>query len=219
MDAVAAVSEADASALRSLVTDLDPVVIPNGVDIAHYAADLGTVGLQAQALVFTGKMDFRPNVDAVLWFAEEVLPLLGDAETEAHFYIVGQKPHERLRRLSGSRNLTITGWVEDPRPYIAEAAVYVVPLRMGGGTRLKILEAMAMGKAMVSTSLGCEGFPVTDGRELLIRDTPQGFALAVTQLLNDPVLRSELGTCALEFVQARYGWDAIVPRFDELYAP
>jgi len=218
MDAVVAVSEADAIALHQLVPGLAPSVIPNGVDLEHYAADVESVGLREPTVVFTGKMDFRPNVDAVLWFADEVLPLLGARGIEPHVYIVGQKPHERLQRLIGLTNITVTGWVDDPRPYIAEADVYVVPLRMGGGTRLKVLEAMAMGRAIVSTSLGCEGFPVTSGTELLIEDSAADFAQAVERLLSDAGERSALGARALRFVQASYGWDAIVPRFDELYA-
>jgi glycosyltransferase involved in cell wall biosynthesis len=175
------------------------------------------LGLQRPALVFTGKMDFRPNVDAMLWFADEVLPLIVARGYETHLYIVGQKPHERLGRLHEVPNITVTGWVDDPRPYIAESDVYVVPLRMGGGTRLKVLEAMAMGKAMVSTSLGCEGFPVSDGAELLIGDTADEFAQAVMTLLDKKDDRDRLGAEALRFVQDNYGWDAIVPRFDSLY--
>ena len=210
-------SEADAAALRSLIPGLAVTVIPNGVDLQLYAADVSPLSLQRPSLVFTGKMDFRPNVDAVLWFADEVLPHISAAGSEAHLYIVGQKPHERLQRLGELDNITITGWVEDPRPYIAGSDVYVVPLRMGGGTRLKVLEAMAMGKAIVSTSLGCEGFPVTNGTELVIEDTPVGFAQAVRRLLDDAGERSGLGARALRFVQNRYGWEAIVPRFDVLY--
>jgi glycosyltransferase involved in cell wall biosynthesis len=217
MDAVVAVSEADAKALRRLVPHLQPVVIPNGVDLELYASDTPALGLQQRALVFTGKMDFRPNVDAVLWFADEVLPMIAETCSDAHLYVVGQKPHERLQRLAGHPSITVTGWVEDPRPYIAEAIVYVVPLRMGGGTRLKVLEAMSMGKAMVSTTLGCEGFPVTSGKELLIEDSPEDFARAVAELLDDASLRSDLGSRALLFVQEGYDWDAIVPRFEELY--
>jgi len=218
MDAVAAVSEADASALNELVAGLEPMVIPNGVDLEHYSAKVRSLELKRPALVFTGKMDFRPNVDAMLWFADEVLPLLATQGIKPHLYIVGQKPHERLSRLAGVPKIIVTGWVEDTRPYIAESDVYVVPLRMGGGTRLKVLEAMAMGKAIVSTSLGCEGFPVTSGSELLIEDSPASFAQAVSELLDDEARRTALGNRALRFVQDHYGWDAIVPRFEELYA-
>ncbi|MDH7487057.1 MAG: glycosyltransferase [Anaerolineae bacterium] len=216
-DRVAAVSEADAEALRRLVPGLDPAIVPNGVDLDYYGAEVPPLDLRSPALVFTGKMDFRPNVDAVLWFAEEVLPRIRAARPEVHFVVVGQKPHARLDPMRQREGVTLTGRVEDVRPYIAGAAVYVVPLRMGGGTRLKLLEAMAMGKAIVATSLGCEGFDVADGRELRMADTPEGFAAAVLELLEDEGQRARLGCTARRFVEARYGWGAIVPRLEELY--
>jgi glycosyltransferase involved in cell wall biosynthesis len=113
--------------------------------------------------------------------------------------------------------VTITGWVPDVRPYIAGAAVYIAPLRVGGGTRLKLLQAMAMQAAVVATTLGAEGFPVTHGRELLLADTPEHFAQAVLDLLDSPQLRAELGAAARCFVEATYGWDALVPRLEALY--
>ncbi|HIQ04824.1 MAG TPA: glycosyltransferase [Anaerolineae bacterium] len=222
-DHVLAVSEADATALRQLLPDLSVIIVPNGVDV-HYYADYkpatgtSTRPLAPHALVFTGKMDFRPNVDAVLWLSHEVLPLVQRQIPDAHFYVVGQKPHRRLRSLAHTSSITITGWVEDVRPYIAGAAVYVVPLRMGGGTRLKLLEAMAMGKAIVSTGLGAEGFDVTDGRELLLADEPAAFADAVVSLLRDPDWRSRLGQQASAFARAHYDWESIVPRLEALYS-
>ena len=168
-------------------------------------------------MVFSGTMDFRPNVDAALWFAQEVLPLIRQEEPDARFMVVGQKPHRRLDVLRGRSDVTLTGAVDDVRPYIAGAAVYVVPLRMGGGTRFKILEAAAMSRAVVSTSMGCDGFPVESGRELLIADTPRAFADAVVALLRDPVRRAELGAAARTFVQA-YDWKNIIPRMEAVYA-
>lgn len=218
VDRVVAVSQADALALQRLLPGLDPVVVTNGVDLEHYAERVPPADLRQPALVFTGKMDFRPNVDAVLWFADEVLPLVRASWPTVHFYVVGQKPHPRLDPLRSRVGVTVTGWVDDPRPYIAAATAYVVPLRMGGGTRLKLLEAMAMGKAIVSTSLGCEGFSVTDGGELRVADTPQGFAEDLLRLLEDEQERVRLGRAARQFVEAHYGWDSIVPSFEQLYA-
>lgn len=169
-----------------------------------------------QLLVFSGTMDFRPNVDAALWFALEVLPLVRQEEPDAHFVIVGQKPHRRLDVLRDRADVMLTGTVEDTRPYIAGAAIYVVPLRMGGGTRFKILEAAAMSRAIVSTSLGCEGFPVENGRELVIADSPRQFADAVVALLRDSSRRAELGAAARAFVQA-YDWKNIIPRLEAVY--
>jgi len=229
-DHVVAVSDADAAALQRLVPGLTPTVVPNGIDVASYASppspiplplpNLGEGGGQGvgegQLMVFSGTMDFRPNVDAALWFAQEVLPLVRQEEPDAHFVIVGQKPHRRLDVLRDRADVMLTGTVEDTRPYIAGAAIYVVPLRMGGGTRFKILEAAAMSRAIVSTSLGCEGFPVENGRELVIADSPRQFADAVVALLRDPARRAELGAAARTFVQA-YDWKNIIPRLEVVY--
>jgi glycosyltransferase involved in cell wall biosynthesis len=113
--------------------------------------------------------------------------------------------------------ITVTGWVADVRPYIAGATVYVAPLRVGGGTRLKLLQAMAMQAAIVATSLGAEGFPVMHGRELLLADTPAKFAQAVLALLGDPEQRAQLGRTARRFVETTYGWDTLVPKLEALY--
>jgi glycosyltransferase involved in cell wall biosynthesis len=169
------------------------------------------------ALVFTGTMDFRPNVDAVFWFARQVLPRVQVEMPEVHFFIVGQRPHRRLDSLRSDPAVTLTGWVKDPRPYIAQAAVYVAPLRIGGGTRLKLLEAMAMGKPVVATSLGAEGYPVVDGRDLLLADTPEDFARTVVKLLRAPEWQVELGQAGRRFVEQQYDWRAIVPRLEAVY--
>ena len=218
---VLTVSEADAAALRKLIPDLDVTVIPNGIDTRTYAAPHPHTPTLPHSspptLVFTATMDFRPNVDAVLWFARKVLPRIRAEAPEAHFLAVGQRPHRRLDVLRGDPGVTLTGWVEDTRPYIAQAAVYVVPLRMGGGTRLKLLEAMAMGKSVVATRLGAEGYPVTHERELLLADTPADFAAAVVSLLRAPERRAELGRVARAFVEQRYDWRVIVPRVEAVY--
>lgn len=218
-DRVLAVSDADAAALRKLVPGLDVAVVPNGVDTQVYRPDTPNPKPQISkdALVFTGTMDFRPNVDAVLWFARKVLSRVRAQVPEAHFLVVGQRPHRRLDELRGAPAVALTGWVEDARPYIAQAAVYVAPLRIGGGTRLKLLEAMSMGKPVVATRLGAEGYPVTDGRELLLADTPADFAAAVVALLRAPERRVELGRVARAFVEQQYDWRAIVPRVEAVY--
>jgi sugar transferase (PEP-CTERM/EpsH1 system associated) len=218
-DRVVAVSEADARALERLVPGLRPTVVPNGVDVESYrtyATPPEFPPLRQPALVFTGKMDFRPNVDGVLWFWQEVWPLVRARAPEAHFYVVGQQPHPRLAPLREDPTVTVTGFVPDVRPYIAHAVVYVIPLRIGGGTRLKVLEAMAMGKAIVSTSLGCEGFPLRSGEHLLMADTPSAFAEAVLALLQDPSRRQALGAAAQALAAAQYDWAAIVPRLEEV---
>jgi sugar transferase (PEP-CTERM/EpsH1 system associated) len=219
-DRVLAVSEADAAALRKLVPGLDAIVVPNGVDTRAYRPETANLKPRipgSAPVVFTGTMDFRPNVDAVLWFAREVLPGVRAEVPETHFFVVGQRPHRRLDGLRVDPAVTLTGWVEDVRPYIAQAAVYVAPLRIGGGTRLKLLEAMAMGRPVVATRLGAEGYPVTHGRELLLADTPSDFAAAVVALLRAPQRRAELGRVARAFVEQHYDWRTIVPRVEMAY--
>jgi len=217
VDVVAAVSDRDADALRRIVPGLEVHVIPNGVDLAYYA--LGTVDgfLPPNSLVFTGTMDFRPNVDAVLWFADRVLPLIRQCLPDVQFYIVGQRPHARLQRLRTHAGVVITGHVPDQRPYIGGATVYVIPLRSGGGTRLKVLEAMAMRRPIVSTSMGCDGFPIAPGREAIIADDPASFAHRTVELLRDATRRAELGQAGYDLAKAHYDWDMIVPLLEETY--
>ncbi len=220
-DRILAVSDADAAALKRLAPKLDVTVVPNGIDMDGYATPTPQLPPPSHRrgdadLVFTGTMDFRPNVDAALWFAQEVLPLIRQEEPGARFVIVGQKPHRRLDALRGRDDVTLTGRVDDTRPYIAQAAVYVVPLRMGGGTRFKILEAAAMSKAMVSTSLGCEGFAVENERQLVIADSPRQFADAVIALLRDPARRDRLGASARALANV-YDWKNIIPRMESVY--
>ncbi|MEA3345890.1 MAG: glycosyltransferase [Chloroflexota bacterium] len=218
-DRVMAVSEADGRALERLVPGLEVTIVPNGVDTAAYdPRRVEPLDLGPGAIVFTGKMDFRPNVDGALWFAQQVLPLVRSKRPEVHFYIVGQQPHSRLDVLRGDPAVTITGFVPRIQPYIAGAAVYVIPLRMGGGTRLKVLEAMALGRGLVSTRLGCEGFPLMrSGEHLLVADGAAPFAQAVLALLRDPSLGRGLGQAARDLVTARYDWAEIVPRLEALY--
>jgi sugar transferase (PEP-CTERM/EpsH1 system associated) len=219
-DWTVAASEADAAAIRQIVPEVKLSIIPNGVDSTAYrlGADFAAgVELPPHSMVFTGKMDFRPNIDGVVWFVHEVLPLIRQQVPDAQFYIVGQKPHPRVAALADEPGVTVTGYVDDVRPYIAQAEAYVVPLRMGGGTRLKIMEAMAMSASVVSTSLGCEGFPLVSGKQLLIEDDKNGFASAVTGLLLNSSERDRLGAEARRFVEAHYDWVNIVPLFDQIY--
>jgi glycosyltransferase involved in cell wall biosynthesis len=216
VDAVAAVSDKDAAALQHIVPGLEVAVVPNGVDIAGYSRFSGGV-LGPESLVFTGKMDFRPNVDAVVWFAQHVLPLVRQDVPDAQFYIVGQRPHSRLDSLREQPGVVVTGWVPDARPYIGSAGVYVIPLRSGGGTRLKVLEAMAMRSPIVSTTMGCDGFPVHSGREVLLADDPAAFARCVVDLLRDADRRRTLGQAGFDFATG-YDWSAIVPLLEATYS-
>lgn len=220
-DKVVAVSEADREALRKLVPGLEIQVVPNGVDIGFYTQFVPQnpplADWSPHALVFTGKMDFRPNVDAALWFAQEILPKVKERYPDARFYVVGKNPHPRLKALIGRNDVVITGYVEDIRPFLAFASVFVVPIRIGGGTRLKVLEAMAMKKAVVSTTLGAEGYPFQHGRHLLLADEPDSFAEAVCRLLDDDVERARLGEEAFKLVDEKYRWERIIRGLKETY--
>ena len=168
-------------------------------------------------MVFDGSMDFRPNVDAVLWFASEVWPHMRRARPEARFYVVGRNPTAQVRQLASLPGITVTGAVEDTRPWVACAAVYVVPMRMGGGVRLKLLQAMAMERGIVCTPMGAEGVPVRHGRELLLAGSPEAFARSALDLMSDPDRRAALGRAARRLVTARYDWSVLLPALDGIY--
>jgi sugar transferase (PEP-CTERM/EpsH1 system associated) len=215
-DKVVAVSRADSEALQCLVPELQSAVVPNGVDTDYFQPMTPDMEHDLE-LVFTGKMDFRPNVDAILWFAEDVLPLIREEIPEVSLTVVGRNPHSRLAGLRRLPNVSVTGYVDDVRPFIARSAVYVVPLKVGGGTRLKLLQAMAMGKAIVSTSLGCEGIEVEAGRHLLIADEPASFADSVVRLINDPERRTQQGLAARALAVSAHDWRQIIPLLERVY--
>lgn len=215
-DAVVAVSETDKHHLQALGSPLhSPIsVIPNSIDIAAYQLP---VTPESYDLVFSGKMDYRPNVDAVLWFADEVWPLICRERPSTSWAIVGQKPHARLEHLRGLPGVTVTGWVEQVQPYLAGAQVMIMPFRIGSGTRLKLIEAMAAGKAIVSTTVGAEGFPVQPNVQLLLADTAPKFATAVLQLLSQPPKQTQLGQAAQQFAQ-QYDWRQVIPLFEKTFS-
>ena len=216
-DAIIAVSEEDRRQLMALAEPAKPIaVIPNVVAVDDYQW-AGQVPDEARFdLVFTGKMDYRPNVDGVLWFAEAIWPLVRQARPATTWAIVGQRPHTRLAALGDAPGITLTGRVDQVQPYLAGAGVYVLPLRIGSGTRLKLIEAMAAGCAVVSTTIGAEGFALESGREAIVADTPEAFAAAVRALLDDPARRVALGERARVFA-AQYDWQRVGPLLDEVY--
>jgi sugar transferase (PEP-CTERM/EpsH1 system associated) len=219
-DRVLAVSDVDRDTLQRLYGDRlqAPVsVIPTGVDTNYFAPRPATPGA-SKRIVFTGSMDWLPNADGVLFFCREILPLIQQAEPDAIFTIVGRSPTPAVRRLSEENGIEVTGRVEDVRPYLQNAAVYVVPLRIGGGTRLKIFEAMAAGRAVVSTTIGAEGLPTENGRHLMLADTPREFADAVITLLRDPSTRSSLEGQGRALVTERYDWSAAAAHLEAAIA-
>ncbi len=215
-DHVVVCSEADRRAIQHLDATLPITIVPHGVDLARYGHYEGeSIPFD---LVFTGKMDYRPNIDAMLWFCREVLPRILLRRPQTTLGIVGQHPHPRLEPLKENPAITITGYVDDILPYIAGARLYIAPFRVGGGTRLKLLEAMAMRKPIVATTLGAEGYPVTHGQEIILVDDPPGMAATIVQLLHDEASCNKLGEKAYQFVQTHYGWETLVPIIEKLYA-
>jgi len=212
-DLVIAVSEDDLGRLRRLSPRSRCVAIPTGVDTTYFQP-AGSAEVPRR-LVFTGSMDWFPNEDAILFFADAILPRIRAGIPDVSVSVVGRNPSPRLREVAGRAGITVTGTVDDVRPYIDEAALYVVPLRAGGGTRLKIFEALAMGKAVVSTSVGAEGLSLTPGRDVVIADQPEAFAATVMALLRDPARRGALGRAGRDLVQRRYSWDQVTSDFEQ----
>jgi len=189
-------------------------VVANGVDLVHFTP--APAATEPAGLVFVGSINYRPNTDAVLHCAEAILPLVRERVSTATLTVVGQGAPHSVRRLE-SPAVRIAGEVADVRPYLAAAAVVVVPLRSGGGTRIKVLEALAMGKAVVTTSLGCEGIEVEDGRHVLIADDPETFAACVVRLLGDEELSLRLGMAGRRLVESRYGWESVTRRLEAFH--
>ncbi len=224
VDRVVAVSDADAAALCRLAPGVQPLVVPNGVDTAFYDPTLPEARLplaldavlppDRPLLVFTGKLDYRPNIEACRWLVQQVMPRLWAAHPDVHVALVGRDPAPSVQALASPR-VTVTGWVPDTRPYMARATVFVAPLRVGGGTRLKLLEALAMGCPIVSTSQGAEGLDL--GGAAVLADDADCFAQAVGQLVQDAARRGALAQAARQLALARYDWRAILPRLDPVY--
>jgi sugar transferase (PEP-CTERM/EpsH1 system associated) len=217
-DGVLAVSDADRNTFRRLYPDSirrQVHVVPTGVDTGFFEPSTADEAEQDRSLVFTGSMDWLPNEDAMLFFCRDVLPLIRAQEPDVTLAIVGRAPTPAVVRLGEQPGITVTGRVDDVRPFVRKAGVYVVPLRIGGGTRLKIFEAMALGKAVVSTGVGAEGLPVTNGQHLLLADEPRTFARSVVRLLRDAGRRRELGATARELVVTQYDWSAVAGQLEE----
>jgi sugar transferase (PEP-CTERM/EpsH1 system associated) len=190
--------------------------VPTGVDVEFFRPS-GAVQAEKHGIVFTGSMDWLPNEDAIRYFMREIMPLIKNKVPDATLTVVGRNPPPALVDLSKEDpSLVITGRVDDVRPYIENAAVYIVPLRIGGGTRLKIFEAMAMEKPVVSTTVGAEGLPLTHGVELLLADAPETFADAVVKLFGDSQYATELGQRAAAVVRENHGWRPVTENFVSL---
>lgn len=200
-----AVSDADRLALQSGAPGGTYATVPNGVDTERFQPTRA----DEQGIVSTGGLNWFPNADALRHFCDDILPRVRALAPATDVRWIGRADKADRERAWAESRVHLTGYVDDIRPLVREAACFVVPLRVGGGTRLKILDAWAMGKAVVSTSVGCEGLKAEDGQNILIRDDPQEFAEAVVRVLRDPALRARLGAAGRRTVEEAYSWDVI----------
>ncbi|HET7486302.1 MAG TPA: glycosyltransferase family 4 protein [Acidimicrobiales bacterium] len=212
---IALTSEREAAIVAGLVPGAVTEVVPNAVDTGHFSPLDRPV--DPDTIVFTGLLSFRPNIDAALFLVNEVLPLVRRQVPDATVRIVGGYQSEDDVAALRVPGVEVVGWVPDMRPYLASAAVLVAPLRVGSGTRLKVLEALSMRKAMVSTAVGCEGIDVVHGEHLLVADEPPAFAAEIVRVLGDPALAARLGAAGRELVSGRYSWEVAGARLDDLH--
>ncbi len=219
VDRVIVVSAEDELALRRLAPHARIYIVPNGVDCTYFAPPTKSPP-PTNDLVFVGTLDYRPNVDAVLWFVDRVFPLIKQVHPALRLRLIGRRPHPNVLALHDDRHIIVTGEVADTRPVLSEAAVVVIPMRIGGGSRLKLLEALAMATPVVSTSFGAEGVAgLRNGEHLLLADTPATFAQAVSHLITDRAFAQQLGLAGRTFVCTNYDWTCIAPRLEAAISP
>jgi len=214
-DGIATVSALEEAWARVRAPSTPIAVVPNGVDTDYFVPT--ATAPASRALVFAALMNYPPNIDAAVWFCDAVLPLIIARHPDVRFRIVGDKPTPQVLALARRPGVEVTGRVPDVRPHMAEAPVVVVPLRSGAGTRLKILEAMAMGRPVVSTRLGAEGLQVTDGVHLLLGDTPAALAAHVSAVLERPDLGAALSNAGRRLTTETYDWRSCLTSLDELF--
>ena len=213
VDGCLVTSERELEIIRLHAPGIAGAVVPNGVDLDYFHATDRPV--EPFSAVFNGVLDYRPNVDAALYLLDEIWPLVLAVCPQARLSLVGRAPASQARRLRRT-GVMVTGEVADLRPHLERAAVVVVPIRMGGGTRLKVLESLALGKAIVSSSLGCEGISVTPGRDLLTADDPRSFAERILELFTNEPLSRELGRNGRALVEREYSWDLAGEQIESL---
>jgi glycosyltransferase involved in cell wall biosynthesis len=210
------VSEADAAQLRALAPGARTVVVPNGVDTEYFQPRPGE---ETPAVIYTGGMNMFANRDGVEWFLDRIWPAVKAAVPGVRFFAIGQRPSPRvLEAVAADPAVEAPGFVPDIRPWVARSAVYIVPLRVGGGTRLKMVDAMAQGKAIVATRVGAEGIAGEDGRHFVLADDPDAFAARVVHLLRDEEARRRLAAAAREQVVRVYAWPLVGRTLAAAYA-
>ena len=211
---VIAVSQTDARSMRELFGCERVTVVATGVDLDYFERPNSS---QAVAdLAFTGSMDWMPNIDGMLWFTREVLPLIRRRRPDCRLAIVGRTPTPEIQNLAADPLITVTGTVPDVRPYLWGSRVAIVPLRVGGGTRLKIYEAMAAGIPQVSTTIGAEGLTANPGQDIDLADDAEGFAERCLALLEDQSLHAQRSAAALALVRAKFSWSEVTQAFEKV---
>jgi glycosyltransferase involved in cell wall biosynthesis len=208
-------SHADLAVLSAAIPEKPACIVPNGVDVDYFHPVAEQP--ETSTVVFTGSINYRPNTDAVAYFVRDVMPRLLRLRPSAKLVVVGQGAPDWLLRMSGP-SVEFTGPVSDVRPYLARAAVVIAPLRVGSGTRLKILEGLSMQKPIVTTTIGCEGLGVVDGEHLRVADDPQQFAEDTALLMSDHKLSSELARNGRALVERDYAWGVIVHRLEQFHS-
>ncbi|NOK59201.1 MAG: glycosyltransferase [Chloroflexi bacterium AL-W] len=223
-DAVMAVSDEDRHTLQKLWPQATIQVVPNGVDTSHFHRQAllqehaGWFSLGPPTLVFSGTLDFRPNIDALVWFTREVLPHIRKTIPHIQLLIVGKRPAPVVQQLATDSAIHLVGSVSDTRPYIAGAAIYIVPMRIGGGVRLKLLEALSLETPVVSTHMGAEGVTgLHHGEHCWLADEPPQFAQTVLHVLEDSTLGQQVGAAGRTLVRSHYDWSVIIPKLEMLY--
>jgi glycosyltransferase involved in cell wall biosynthesis len=212
---VIAVSRADALAFEREYGLVDVPWVPTGVDVDYFEPPVDPP--RHADIVFVGSMDWMPNIDAALWFSQEILPAIRAVRPETSVAFAGRTPTAEVSALAKRiPGVQVTGTVPDIRPWLHGALLSIVPIRIGGGTRLKIYEAMAAGCPVVSTTVGAEGLDYTDGGNILIANTPPQVAAACLKLLGDPPARLRLGSDSRNFVSANYSWGSVTSRFEQV---
>jgi sugar transferase (PEP-CTERM/EpsH1 system associated) len=213
-DHVLTVSDEDRRAFLKFLSAQKVTTVPTGVDPNYFRPQQHPS--QTHSLVFTGSMDWSENEDAMIFFCDEILPLIRRRIPDVTLRIVGRRPTKKVLALKEKYpNVQVTGGVDDIRRYVYDSSVYVVPLRVGGGTRIKIFEAMAMGMPIVSTTVGAEGLPVEHDENIVLADDPEKFAERTTALLLNPASRRRLGSAARTLVERHYSWEAVTDIVDE----
>jgi glycosyltransferase involved in cell wall biosynthesis len=211
-----AITEEDAGRIRRMAPNAQVAVSPAGVDLERFSPKL--MSEEPGTVVYVGALNWPPNADSVRWFRTEIWPRILKEEPNARWIVVGKDPPSDIVRWpEEDRSITVTGFVEDVRPDLNRASVVVVPLRSGGGMRLKILEAMASGKAVVSTPLGAEGIPARNGEEILLAPPDRTFAVEVVRLLRQGAERKRIGKAARAWVE-RYGWNRVAEALEREYS-